>query len=99
MLQPQGGLQPYTTPFDRAAQVLACLHADTILLLCRAELALGLRKETKKKRDEHAALRRAQLKRRGEQHIYGVRSRADARREEVEDSTGPDVPLTAPAWK
>ena len=98
VLQPAGhGLEPYTTPSDRMQQALASLHTDILLLLFRAELALGLRKETKKKRDEHAALRKAQLKRREQQHIYGVRSRADAAREKDEDETGPDVPQTAPA--
>ena len=90
-------LAPYTTPFDATHQALACVHTDTLLLLFRGELALGLRKETKKKRDEHAALRKAQLKRREQQHIYGVRSRADAQREELEDESGPEVPQTAPA--
>ena len=91
----QGNATLARTFFANALQKTSAVRCR--LSLVRAELALGLRKETNKKRDEHAALRKAQKKRREQQHIYGVRSRADVLREQMEDDAGPEVPTCAPA--
>ena len=71
-------LRPFPSPSPPPSPI-AGLHADLLVQLFRCELRLGLRKAEKAALKEHEALRQKQLKRREQQHIYGVKSRADVR--------------------
>ena len=84
MLPNDGGPLPYIAPADLLHQDLASLQVDILLLLFRAELRVGLHDATKKSQAEFDLQRAAQLKRRKQQHIYGVKSQADQQREDEE---------------
>ncbi|KAL1512237.1 hypothetical protein AB1Y20_005499 [Prymnesium parvum] len=88
---------PYSSPSDALQQGLACLHAELTIHLIRYELRLGFHRAQRQAVKDHEALRQKQLKRRQQQHIYGVKSRADEARERLEDETGPNLPTIAHA--
>lgn len=100
VLQPEDGPAPFMSASHKADLVqrnLASSHVELLVWLLRTELLRGKQRAERTAVVEFDHARVAQIKRRGQQHIYGRKWAMDKEREAAEDAAVADLPAVAAA--